>query len=194
MGSRTLVREDAPLRELPDYKGNARTLYRDFLPKAIVARTRHWCILVDGRGRCRSGYTAAENPGEHIIHLVSRAAPAEYLAFLRRQRIPYLIGGKEHADLKGALRKLRKLLGVRTIRLCGGGMLNGAMLREGLIDEIHLALWPMLMGGDRTPTLADCRDLLPDEQPAILQLVSAEAQEDGYVWLHYKVRKKGKGC
>jgi 2,5-diamino-6-(ribosylamino)-4(3H)-pyrimidinone 5'-phosphate reductase len=187
MGSGTLVRENDPLRELPAFEGDAQALYTDFLPEEIVASTRGWAILVDGRGRCRSGYKGNENPGSHVLHLTAHAAAPEYLAFLRREHIPYLIGGQEHADLEGALHKLYALLGVRAIRLWGGGTLNGVMLRDGLIDEIHLVLQPMLLGGCRTPTLADCNDLLPDQQPAVLQLVSAQAQDNGYVWLHYKV-------
>lgn len=187
MGSGTIQREDAPLRVLPAHDGEAAPLYADFLPEEVVARTRHWHVLVDGRGRCRSGYTATENPGGHVLHLVAHTAPPEYLAFLRRERIPYLVGGHEHADLAGALRTLHAELGVRAMRLWGGGTLNGVMLRAGLIDEVHLIVKPALVGGRRTPTLADCEDLTDDARPAVLELVSARPQEHGLVWLHYRV-------
>ena len=185
-GSGTFQHEHAPLRELPAFAGDAEALYVDFLPEEVIATTRKWDILVDGRARCRGGYKSTEKPGYHILHLVSRSAPVEYLAFLRRERIPYLIGGQEHADLAGALNKLYAMLGIRVMCLWGGGTLNGAMLRAGLIDEIHLILWPLLIGGRRTPTLADCDDLLSDGRPAVLQLVSAQVQDGGYLWLHYK--------
>lgn len=187
MGSGTVVSEHAPLRELPAFSGNASALYEDFLPEEVVSATRHWFVLVDGRGRCRSGYKATENPGGHIIHLVSISAPAEYLAFLRQERIPYLMGGEAHVDLAGTLRKLYAKLGVRVICLWGGGALNGAMLRAGLIDEIHLILNPLLIGGHQTPSLADCPDLASDQQPAVLQLVSSKIEDGDCLWLHYKV-------
>jgi 2,5-diamino-6-(ribosylamino)-4(3H)-pyrimidinone 5'-phosphate reductase len=63
------------------------------------------------------------------------------------------------------------------------------MLRAGLIDEVHLILKPALIGGRRTPTLADCDDLAADERPAVLQLVSARPQEGGFLWLHYTVKR-----
>jgi len=187
MGSGTVQREGAPWTELPGFDGEAASLYIDFLPPEVVARTSHWHVLVDGRGRCRSGYKATENAGGHVLHLVSLAAPPEYLAFLRSERIPYLVGGQEHADLQGALRKLRAILGVRALRLWGGGILNGVMLRAGLIDEVHLILKPALIGGRRTPTLVDCDDLAADERPAVLRLVSARPQDGGFLWLHYTV-------
>lgn len=187
MGSGTVLRDDAPMTPLPPFDGEPASLLTDHLPDDIVSATRHWHVLVDGRGRCRSGYRATENPGGHILHLVSHAAPPEALAFLRRERIPYLVGGREHVDLLEALRKLRTLLGVRAMRLWGGGTLNGAMLRAGLIDEVHLILKPALIGGRRTPTLADGDDLADDERPAVLELVSARPQEHGFLWLHYRV-------
>ena len=70
------------------------------------------------------------------------------------------------------------------MRLWGGGVLNGVMLRAGLVDEVHLILKPVLIGGRRTPTLADCDDLAADERPAVLRLVSARPQEHGFLWLH----------
>jgi 2,5-diamino-6-(ribosylamino)-4(3H)-pyrimidinone 5'-phosphate reductase len=187
MGSGTVQRDDASVTELPAFDGEAAPLYVDFLPDEVVSGTSHWHVLVDGRGRCRSGYKATENQGGHVLHLVAHAAPPEYLAFLRRERIPYLVGGQVHADLPGALRKLRAILGVRAIRLWGGGTLNGVMLRADLIDEVHLIVKPALIGGRRTPTLVDCDDLTADERPAVLRLESARPQEGGFLWVHYTV-------
>jgi riboflavin biosynthesis pyrimidine reductase len=46
---------------------------------------------------------------------------------------------------------------VRAVRLEGGGTLNGAMLRAGLIDEIHLIVQPMLIGGHQNASAGRLR-------------------------------------
>lgn len=188
MGSGTVIRVDAPLKPLPEFTGEPASLHTDFLPDDILAQTSSWALLVDGRGRCRSGFKATQPAGNHILHLVSHAAPPAYLAFLRRERIPYLIGGETHADLPAALHKLSARLGLRAVKLWGGGTLNGAMFRHGLVDEIHLIVQPAAIGGRLTPTLIDCADLQSGETPAVLELVSASHEDGDYLWLHYRVK------
>jgi riboflavin biosynthesis pyrimidine reductase len=40
--------------------------------------------------------------------------------------------------------------------LCeGGGELNNALFRAGLVDEIHLTICPKIFGGQTAPTIAD---------------------------------------
>ena len=87
------------------------------------------------------------------------------------------------------MQKLCCKVGVKAARLWGGGTLNGAMLRADLIDELHLIMWPIIIGGDATPTLADCPDLTASDRPARLKLISAEPQAEGNLWLHYKVER-----
>ena len=42
--------------------------------------------------------------------------------------------------------------------LCeGGGELNEALFRAGLVDELHLTICPRLIGGHSAPTIADGR-------------------------------------
>lgn len=190
MGSLTVMRESDPLRALPAPEGDPKPLYEDFLPEEILQATTSWAILVDGRGRCRSGYDCTkEGPGRHILHLTSRAAAPEYFAFLHSKRIPYLVDGDEHVDLPTALRKLRAKVGIECIKLLGGGTLNGIMLRAGLIDEVLLDLWPTLIGGHRTPTVADCADLGSREYPPLLELLSVTPGQNGCLLLHYRVKK-----
>jgi riboflavin-specific deaminase-like protein len=53
-------------------------------------------------------------------------------------------------DLPGALRELRRRLGVRTVLCEGGPHLNAELLAAGLVDELWLSLAPKLAGGGET--------------------------------------------
>lgn len=192
-GSGSFVKEGEPLAPLPPYEGDPDTLYRDYLPDEVIHRPGHemWLVVVDGRGRMRSGYKGTEDhPGNHMLHLTSYAAPGAYLAFLQRERIPYLIAGQERVDLEAAMRRLKEKLGVTCVRSTAGARLNGALLRAGLVDEINIIYRPEIIGGTATPTLFDSPELEPDEWPTPLRLISAQVRAEGHVWLRYEVQAR----
>ncbi len=189
LGSGSLVREGEPLRRLPPAKGDTASLTRDFLPDDVVHRKEHttWLVVVDSRGRLRTGYKGTDEPGCHMLHLVSRKTPPAVLAFLQRERIPYLVTGDERVDLREAMRKLKSKLGVACLVSEAVGRLNGALLRAGLIDEVDLVLRPELIGGETTPTLFQSADLADGEWPTRLRLLDVRALKSQHVWLRYEV-------
>ena len=50
---------------------------------------------------------------------------------------------------------LYKQWGVKRVLCEGGGILNDALFRAGLVDELHLTICPTIFGGRRAPTIAD---------------------------------------
>lgn len=193
-GSGSFVRDADEPEPLPVFEGDAATLYDGFLPATVVERPGHagWFIVVDGRGRGRGWIKdgAAFGPewqGWHLLVLAGHHTPAAYLAYLRREAIPYLVaGGKDHVDLAAALDKLGALLGVATLLSTAGGRLNGALLRAGLVDEVNVELLPGVIGGFDTPSLFDSPALGPGEMPVKLEMIAAQVRPDGRVWLRYR--------
>ncbi|HEX6249121.1 MAG TPA: dihydrofolate reductase family protein [Nocardioidaceae bacterium] len=161
------------------------------LPGSVVdAPSRRWFAVVDGRGAVDLTFTEWPDPawaGWHALVLTSRAAPAEHLVRLRERGIPYLVVGEEHVALGRALELLEERLGVRTVVCTGGGRLGGAMLRQGLVDEIDVELLPWAIGGRGTPALFDAEPLRRDEWPTRLELLENETLADGRVRLRYRV-------
>jgi 2,5-diamino-6-(ribosylamino)-4(3H)-pyrimidinone 5'-phosphate reductase len=199
-GSGSLVREGDESEPLPSFEGDTKVLYQDFLPHAVVQRPGHrgWFAVVDGRGRVRWGFKDGAAFGEtwegwYLLVLVGHHTPAEYLAYLQREEIPYLVtGGDEgRVDLQLALEKMNSLLGVTCVLSTAGGRLNGALLRAGLVDEINIEFLPAVIGGFDTPSLFDAPALKPDEWPTRLKLISAQVQAEGRVWLRYEVVREG---
>ena len=192
-GSGSFVPEDREPEPLPSDDIEVSKLYTDYLPKDVVncQPRAGWCVAVDGRGRMRNwGKTFDDLPGWHILILVGHHTPANYLAYLQREQIPYLIAGNGQVDLNAAFRKLKSNLGVDCILSTAGGKLNGALLRAGLIDEVNITFHPGLVGGTKTPILYHSPDLEDDENPTRLELASVHADRGGGVWLRYFVKEK----
>lgn len=148
-----------------------------------------WLIVIDGRGRIRSGYKGDEVNGHYMLHVTSNSVSPDYLNFMKNKNIPFIIAGDKQVDLERAMIKLKTKLGVKHLTTTSGGKLGGALLKNGLIDEIHIIFKPLLYSGFNTPSLFDSPDLKPDELPAELELLTATTQSNGHVWLRYKVLK-----
>jgi len=191
-GSNMLVKESEELPPLPVFTGDTKSLYDDYLPEDVIHRPNHtgWLGIVDGRGRIRNGYKGEGDLSWHIIHFVSHAAPADYLAFLRDSGIPYLVAGMERVDLPEIYRKLEEKLGVASIYTSSGGRLSGALIRAGLLDEVHIKFNPFIMGGTDTPILFRSPDVsYPHILPSRLELISTRTHAGGTLYVGYRVVK-----
>lgn len=65
------------------------------------------------------------------------------------------ICGKSDIDFHAAIGWLRDEWGVQRLLCEGGGGLNDALFRSGLVDELHLTICPKIFGGQDAPTIAD---------------------------------------
>jgi len=88
--------------------------------------------------------------------------------------------------LTTALRHLRAEHDVRSLLCEGGPTLAGALLHEGLVDELFLTLAPQLAGGGTGPTMTSGPAL---GDPAALELVWA-LERAGSLYLRYAVRQR----
>ncbi|GAB3927287.1 hypothetical protein GCM10011575_09620 [Microlunatus endophyticus] len=145
-----------------------------------------WFTTVDGRGRVRWD---EDHENWDILVLVCRSTPPEYLAYLRRRSICYLVAGDDRVDLTRAITAMATELGITCVLSTAGGGLQGALLREGLIDELYVSIAPALVGGLGTPTIMDGRPLDIGEAPTPLHLLSVHTDTAGTVRLHYEVMR-----
>jgi dihydrofolate reductase len=65
----------------------------------------------------------------------------------------------------------------------GGAQLGGEAMAAGLVDECHLFLSPVLVGGGKRA--------LPDDVRVQLELLDSRRFDSGVVHLHYRVRSVG---
>ena len=86
-----------------------------------------------------------------------------------------------------ALEKIGTRFGVRTLMLEGGGKINGAMLRAGLIDEVSVIVAPVADGRIGTPALFDVQE--DRAAPFRLVLDNVERRGADLLWLRYRVAR-----
>lgn len=90
-----------------------------------------------------------------IIILATQRAPKNNIERLRKLGAEVAIFGKVDLDFPKALRWLREKWGVKRLLCEGGGEINAALLRAGLVNEIYQTFCPVIFGGRDAPTLAD---------------------------------------
>ena len=140
-------------------------------------------IVFDGKGRINWYQT------EGLIVVTKENVSIEYIQQLKEKGISYILAGKdEYIDLPLALHKLYEM-GYRKLGLSGGGSINGAFLRQGLIDEISLVIAPLAIGGTSTPSIFDSEDLKGLDGATRLELKNTKPVGDGSVWLRYSVKR-----
>ncbi len=59
----------------------------------------------------------------------------------------------------------------------GGATLNWSLIEEGLVDEMYVYIGPLIIGGDRAPTLVDGLGFSFNFPK--LELISVEKLDDG---------------
>ena len=123
-----------------------------------------------------------------LVILGQKTTSEEYLDFLRSKEISYTFAGDDGHDIKQALKSIYQDFGIKNVLLCGGGILNGAFLKQGLIDELYLVLYPGIDGLSGVNSIFEYQGK-KDELPALgqsLELLSCDVKRAGVVVLHYR--------
>jgi 2,5-diamino-6-(ribosylamino)-4(3H)-pyrimidinone 5'-phosphate reductase len=146
-------------------------------PKPGPATQGPLLAVVDSRSRVRT-WAALRDCGfwRDVVALRSAASSVDGGDVLR-----CIVHGTDRVDLVAALEELHERDGARLVRVDSGGQLIGALLNQGLVDEVSLLIHPGLSHAanrwyGRVPPPA-----------AALRLLSSESVGDDILWLRYRV-------
>lgn len=112
-------------------------------------------VLVSGSGTVNPAAEIFRHRFSPIIILTTGRALSVRLKALRRVADEVKVFGEREVHLRVALRWLKRTRGVNRLLCEGGGELNDALFRTGLVDELHLTVCPKIFGGRHAPTIAD---------------------------------------
>ena len=124
-----------------------------------------------------------------IVVFTTRRASQRRLRKLRLLADEVKICGAREIDFRRAMVWLRKKWRVRRLLCEGGGELNGALFRAGVVDELHLTVCPKIFGGRNAPTIADGAGARRLDDATRLALKSMR-RAGGELFLVYDVKKE----
>ena len=159
-------------------------------PAVFVGERRSERMFVVADPEADIYFTSPVLRGDNILVIVGRNVTEAYLAHLRERQISYVIV-EDAADLRAGLEAAGREFGIHSVSVQGGGILNGALLAEGLIDELSLVVYPGIDGLSGVPSIFEYIGGTTDRPAAgqSLQLLSAEQREHGVMWLRYGFHK-----
>jgi len=182
-GSNSFTARDAPQAVFGN--AEAKVPAGDFLPEKLRAHSGRWLVVIDSRARVR--WTSSEQDDTKLAVLISGTTPAAYRQFLREHDVPYFEAGDGRVELRQAVDRLGEVFGVDCIVSNAGGVLNGAFLRAGLIDEIDIQFLPAVVGLAEAPAIFEGYGVGAVGGPRDLRLISAENRPDGSIFIRYTV-------
>jgi 2,5-diamino-6-(ribosylamino)-4(3H)-pyrimidinone 5'-phosphate reductase len=146
-------------------------------------------VVVSGSGTLNPQSEIFRRRFSPVIVLASGRASGRNLRRLREVADEVKVFGEKAIDFVAALKWLRQHWKVRRLLCEGGGEINAALFRAGLVDELYQTICPLIFGGRNAPTLADGQGVRRLAQATQLRLISRRrvGQE---IYLVYRARKK----
>jgi riboflavin biosynthesis pyrimidine reductase len=148
-------------------------------------------VVLDAHGKI--GWGRSDIGGDPIVVVLSEKVSDAHLAGLRREGVSYIFAGNSEIDLALTVDILNRELGVKRLLLEGGGGANGAFLRAGLVDELHLILCPTVDGAKGAPSVFDSTEAETDQRAPVtaMTLESSQTLECGAMLLRYRIQNAG---
>lgn len=112
-------------------------------------------VVVSGRASISPEAPLWQQRFSPILLSVQSKAPSGRLRRVRALANAVHVSQGKALDVASLLGWLHAEWGIQRLLVEGGGEVNGAFFKAGLVDEVNLTLCPILIGGREAPTLAD---------------------------------------
>ena len=150
----------------------------------IAINTKGYLIAIDTMGKLC--WPQNQFDGMPLLVITSEDCPKEYLDTLMKQQISWIATGKGGIDLKRAMEMLKAEFGVERLSVTGGGNINAAFLKTGLLDEVSMMWCP---GIDGRGGMTAAFDGLPSDFPPTKLHLTGVKQLGETIWAKYTLQK-----
>lgn len=175
---------------LPEqFQGDDPALPTNFTSFVGNRASKRSLVVLDPKGTIR--YDTDTVNGENLIAVLGEQVSQQYLDHLRESGVSYLFAGPQGTDIPRLLERLATDFGMAKVLIEGGGTVNGAFLKAGVIDELSLLLYPGVDGMAGTPSIFDYHGQ-PEDRPAegqAMELASVNQLANGLLWLRYRFHR-----
>ncbi|MFQ5997762.1 MAG: 2,5-diamino-6-(ribosylamino)-4(3H)-pyrimidinone 5'-phosphate reductase, partial [Candidatus Bathyarchaeia archaeon] len=143
-------------------------------------------VIVDSGGRTppKSQAITFDKSTKTLIATSKKATKLNIDELVRAGAEVFITGEGEIVDLMRLMKHL-KTIAINKLLLEGGGTLNWSMISLNLVDEIRVAVTPIIIGGQKATTLVDGEGFDSIQNSFRLRLESVQ-RLDGDVILTYK--------
>ena len=200
VGGRTLLNEDPKLTvKSARLRAERLRMGRPENPAKVGIVTELPMVLANGLRGINGAQVFPARTSMPLQNFIT-SGPAKVYLFTTRCNAPEVLAqfesagavvhfmGQDRVDLPAVFHSLYED-GIRSVLVEGGGTLIAELFRLSLVDELTIYIAPKIFGGISAPSLADGTGFLPEQAPA-LELLSAERfDEEGGVFLHYRLNK-----
>ena len=100
-----------------------------------------------------------------------------------------MIIGYDKVNFGTALEELNLQFGIKNIRVESSGKLNGTLLRDDLVEEICVLIYPNMVGGISSDSIYTASDLTSPDGVLDLKLLNMEKLKNEVILLHYRIMK-----
>jgi len=135
-------------------------------------------VIVTGSGSLNPDAEVFKHRFSPIIVLTTGRVSKTKLRQLQSVADEVKVFGRREINFRAALQWLHQRWNVKRLLCEGGGELNDALFRAGLVDELHLTICPQIIGGRNAPTIADGKGFLRLKAALPLQLKSFKRLEN----------------
>jgi riboflavin biosynthesis pyrimidine reductase len=180
---RVTMQEFSSKKTYPIKEVNGTELKEDF----VAQQSATYAVVIDPSGKCFWDSNTVST--EHVIEVLTEKVSSGYLEHLRSKNVSYLFAGKDELDLEVALEKLYRLFNIKTVRIDGGGHVNGSFLKANLIDEFSLVLAPVADGTIGSPCVFEVEEGYGNRRATQFRIKSVEQIYGDFLWVRYEVKK-----